>query len=248
MTTRSCPAVLLAVAISAAGCARQVHPIGQGRAYEPDEREQRLWETSRAASSQYQSSGAMYDDPELHTYVNTVMGRLLADRGETYYLPLRPRVFILDSPSVNAFAFAHGDIFVHTGVLGRLRNEAQLAMLLGHEITHATHRHMYQELEHVYEATAHHGYMGLRQGNTLRNWEAVLELQPHYARDIRWPAVQTGGQACTGTGRDSLFREHARGVRRLRARFGAGKLLPPSHGGRHAADNGAPDEGHRLYL
>jgi predicted Zn-dependent protease len=35
----------------------------------------------------------------------------------------------------------NGNVFVHTGLLSRLDNEAQLATILGHETTHVIHRH-----------------------------------------------------------------------------------------------------------
>ena len=35
----------------------------------------------------------------------------------------------------------NGRIYVHTGLLAWLDNEAQLAMILGHEMTHVTKRH-----------------------------------------------------------------------------------------------------------
>ena len=35
----------------------------------------------------------------------------------------------------------NGRIYIHTGLLGRLDNEAQLATIVGHEMTHVTDRH-----------------------------------------------------------------------------------------------------------
>jgi tetratricopeptide (TPR) repeat protein len=42
---------------------------------------------------------------------------------------------------LNAFAFPNGVIYVHTGILARMDNEAQLAVLLAHEMTHCINRH-----------------------------------------------------------------------------------------------------------
>ena len=44
-------------------------------------------------------------------------------------------------PTLNAFAMPNGRIYVHTGLLARLDNEAQLATILSHEMTHVDHRH-----------------------------------------------------------------------------------------------------------
>jgi predicted Zn-dependent protease len=48
---------------------------------------------------------------------------------------------VLDSPNVNAFAVPGGTIFITRGLLERMRNEAELAGVLGHEIAHVLRRH-----------------------------------------------------------------------------------------------------------
>ena len=51
-----------------------------------------------------------------------------------------------DPEMVNAFALPGGQIFITTGLLKRLQNEAQLAGVLGHEIGHVIHRHAAQHM------------------------------------------------------------------------------------------------------
>lgn len=51
------------------------------------------------------------------------------------------RFYVIDDPSFNAFAYPDGSVFVHTGLLETIENEAQLAAILGHEIAHVTHEH-----------------------------------------------------------------------------------------------------------
>ena len=46
---------------------------------------------------------------------------------------------------INAFALPNGSIYVTTGLLSRMENEAQLAGVLAHEVTHVTNRHTYLE-------------------------------------------------------------------------------------------------------
>ncbi len=48
---------------------------------------------------------------------------------------------VLDSPVVNAFALPGGYVYVTRGLLAYLENEAQLAVVLGHEIGHVLGRH-----------------------------------------------------------------------------------------------------------
>jgi predicted Zn-dependent protease len=48
---------------------------------------------------------------------------------------------VLNSPVVNAFALPGGYVYVTRGLLIHLQNEAQLAVVLGHEIAHVAARH-----------------------------------------------------------------------------------------------------------
>ena len=49
-------------------------------------------------------------------------------------------------PNFNAFAVATGGIYFHTGALLRLDDEAELALVLGHEGTHVTADHIYRSV------------------------------------------------------------------------------------------------------
>jgi predicted Zn-dependent protease len=83
--------------------------------------------------------GGVYDRQDLTRYVNLV-GRAVAltcDRADIEY-----RVAILNHDSINAFAAPAGYIFVTRGLLKNVRNEAELASVLGHEIGHVTQKHI----------------------------------------------------------------------------------------------------------
>ena len=56
---------------------------------------------------------------------------------------------VVDESAVNAFALPGGFIYVTRGILPFLRNEAELAAVLGHEIGHVDGRH---SAERVFEA------------------------------------------------------------------------------------------------
>ena len=51
------------------------------------------------------------------------------------------RFFVLRDPSPNAFALPNGDIYIHTGMLARLTDTAELAAVLGHELNHVAGHH-----------------------------------------------------------------------------------------------------------
>ena len=52
------------------------------------------------------------------------------------------RVYLVDSKEPNAFTPGGGYIFVTTGLVARLGGEAQMAMVLGHEVAHCTLGHV----------------------------------------------------------------------------------------------------------
>ncbi len=91
-----------------------------------------------------QYSYPLTNDIELQGYINQVGNRLLPDHvADQQGLggPVSYRFYVIDDPIPNAFAFPNGMIFIHTGLLNMMDNEAQLAVVLGHEIAHVTHEH-----------------------------------------------------------------------------------------------------------
>lgn len=117
--------------------------LAAGPAVAIDEAEQRArieFETRRF-EEQIEHSADLLDDPELNAYLQEVTDRMFPDMKGT----LRVRTF--REPNFNAFAVATGGIYFHTGALLRLQDEAQLALVLGHEGTHVTADHMYRSIK-----------------------------------------------------------------------------------------------------
>ncbi|UXY15092.1 M48 family metalloprotease [Chitiniphilus purpureus] len=75
---------------------------------------------------------------ELQRYVNQV-GQWVASRSEQP--GINWRFGVIDSPNVNGFATPGGAIFITRGLYQRLRDEAELAGVLAHEISHVLARH-----------------------------------------------------------------------------------------------------------
>ncbi len=92
----------------------------------------------RDVASRLLGAAPLVADPRLQRYVNHV-GRWLAAQTERPDLPWQ--FGVLDSPNVNAFAVPGGTIFITRGLLGQMRNEAELAGVLGHEIVHVLRKH-----------------------------------------------------------------------------------------------------------
>jgi len=54
---------------------------------------------------------------------------------------------VLDDKLVNAFAAPGGYVYITTGILKRLKNESEIAGVLGHEIGHIVHRHSLKAIQ-----------------------------------------------------------------------------------------------------
>lgn len=80
----------------------------------------------------------LVDDPVVQNYVNQI-GRWLALQTERPDLPWT--FAVIDTDTVNAFAAPGGYVFVTRGLFLMLRNEAELAGVIGHEISHVLRRH-----------------------------------------------------------------------------------------------------------
>ena len=95
-------------------------------------------EMGRGIAANLLGAAPLVNDPELQRYVNRV-GLWLALQTERPALPWR--FGVMDSPSVNAFAMPGGTILITRGLYDRLRDEAELAGVLAHEISHVVQKH-----------------------------------------------------------------------------------------------------------
>ena len=95
--------------------------------------------------------GLVLEDPDLQAYLESVGNRVLGGRPAPEQVQFRFRV--LRDPIANAFALPNGSVYVTTGLLSVLENEAQLASVLGHETTHVFNRHSYLENRSVRKKT-----------------------------------------------------------------------------------------------
>jgi len=144
------PAVLLLLSLATGCVSTGVNPVsGNTRAYGYSWAEEVKLGTQ--SDEQIQNQYGVYDDEQLQQYVDEVAQKVLAEshmrRADT---PERFRntefhFRVLDSPVINAFALPGGYVYVTRGLLAHLNNEAQLAVVLGHEIAHVAARHASQQ-------------------------------------------------------------------------------------------------------
>jgi predicted Zn-dependent protease len=114
-----------------------------------DVRELRMTDAEEQAlganvSERIRTRYGVVQDPGVHLYVAQV-GTVLA-QGSTR--PNLPWTFIvLDTDGVNAFAAPGGYVHITRGALALIKNEAELAGVLGHEIIHVTEKHTVRAIQ-----------------------------------------------------------------------------------------------------
>ena len=100
--------------------------------------EPREIEIGRQLGAVLLGSKPLHPDMELQRYVNQ-LGRWISLQSERPNLPWT--FAVLDDPGYNAFAAPGGYVFVTKGLIDRCADEAELAGILAHEITHVTAKH-----------------------------------------------------------------------------------------------------------
>lgn len=123
------------------------------------------------------SGKVLFGDPAT-IYVNKVADALLSGNPE---LRKQLRFYVIKSAAVNAFATNEGVICVNLGLLARLENEAQLAYILGHEITHYLKKHSVEG--YIYSQSIKKGRGDFKDKNTYdkrlanSNYSKELEIE-----------------------------------------------------------------------
>ena len=92
----------------------------------------------REYAQQVERQMTVVPNRELTDYVNRV-GMRLVRQGQLDDYPYYFRV--VQEDSINAFALPGGPMYIHTGLIKAAENEAQLAGVLAHELSHVVLRH-----------------------------------------------------------------------------------------------------------
>jgi hypothetical protein len=135
--------------------------------------------------------------------------------------------FVVEQRVPNASALPNGTVVVNSGLLNVLENEAQLAAVLSHEISHATEKHSYRQMQYhknVRTAIAIAGAVGAayggNTGNAVANLTRLTEaaIRNGYQRSLENQADRVGLEYMVAAGYDG--REAARVWKAMSLKFG----------------------------
>ncbi len=152
--------LIVIVCLMVVGCAAS-GPHPETANFRVEEDEKRILLRSNTEEKVLNKSGLIYGDKALEDYLNQIANRLQPPENPEHF---SFRIKIIKSPYLNAFALPNGALYVHTGILARMDNEAQLAALLAHEMTHCTHRHAVKGFRKIKNNTSFNATV---QGNLI---------------------------------------------------------------------------------
>jgi predicted Zn-dependent protease len=171
-----------ALALVLAGCATVNLPPVTSPGFRLEDEEKAMWKQAAVEQARLDEGGDVLEDPALQAYLVAV-ARKVQPAAAWKAVPFSIRVLKNFRP--NAFALPNGAVYLHTGILARMDSEAELATLLGHEMTHATHRH------------------AAREQASATNWGAALAGVNAATLGLATPlGALAAGAAVSGHGRD----------------------------------------------
>jgi predicted Zn-dependent protease len=107
-----------------------------GPGFKPtDKDEQGLWKDMDRAEEEIGGSNLVIQDPKLTNYLKDIIGTVGGPAARDF------RIYLLRIPDFNSMMFPSGFAVVFSGLLLRMRNEAQLAGVIAHEAGHFLRRH-----------------------------------------------------------------------------------------------------------
>lgn len=141
-------ALILTLLLSAPPTASAIDSARPGQRPPSGSDEDQLWYAMERAERELQQSPRRIRDEALNAYVGAVACKVVGDFCSDV------RVYLLDLPGFNASMAPNGMLVVWSGALLRLRDEAELALLLGHEFAHFRERHSLQQWRKAKRTTA----------------------------------------------------------------------------------------------
>ena len=128
------------------------------------------------------TSGRVLFNDAVSAYLNEVLDEVLKDNAD---LRSQIRIYAVRSSIVNSFTTDDGIILVNLGLIAQLENEAQLAFVLCHEISHYVEKHVINAYIQKEE---------LKSGESIKrtSFDSKLLEQSQYSKDLELEADKLG--------------------------------------------------------
>lgn len=108
------------------------------------EKVKRLLEERLKSKQKLLESNNIITDGPIYTFLDGILQKLKSANPD---IPQDAKIVLYRDDSFNASTFGDGLIFVNLGLLYKLKNEDQVALVLGHELGHNTARHTLENLQ-----------------------------------------------------------------------------------------------------
>jgi beta-barrel assembly-enhancing protease len=172
-------------------------PAGYKPTAKTDEAE--LWYILDKIEVDVKQSPRLIRDPALNKYVRDVTCKVTAD----YCNDLR--IYIMDVPYFNASMSPNGMMIVWSGALLRMQNEAELALVIGHEFGHYKNRHTLSQFRKAKKSSAFLASFGILTAGSGLDMAAGLigyANMAKFSRDKEREADQIGFETIVNNGYD----------------------------------------------
>ncbi|MBA3835426.1 MAG: M48 family metalloprotease, partial [Sphingomonas sp.] len=112
--------------------------IGPG--YRPVDADERgMWQQMERVEEEIAGSNLVVQDAALAGYLKGLIGKVGGPAARDF------RIYLVRIPDFNALMFPTGMAVIFTGLLLRMRNEAQLAGVIAHEAAHFLRKHQIRQ-------------------------------------------------------------------------------------------------------
>jgi len=132
----------------------------------PMSREQQIQLGFQAASQVYQQMPVLPDNSPETQYIRQLGQKLVATIPAEYSWPFE--FHVIPQKEINAFALPGGPMFVNVGTITAASNEAELAAVMAHEMSHVYMQHSAKQAGKTQTAAAIAGIAGAILGATTR--------------------------------------------------------------------------------
>ena len=184
--------LLLATAIGTSALAADKRPplSTYTQAYTPTTVDERgIWMEADERERVQRDSRSLIKDPALNAYVRGVLCRTVSeDRCRSV------RLYIDEVPAFNAYMTPNGAMVVWTGLLLRVRSEAELGAILGHEFGHFELRHSLKDFKSHRTGTDVMAWASILIRNSANIQYSVVGQMYAFSRDQEREADMTGFQ------------------------------------------------------